>query len=50
VIEASERDFRIILASDATSGISGLGVAEVAKMGVKVMTAVQIVSWLEKAD
>jgi len=50
VIEASERDFRIILASDATSGISELGVAEVAKMGIKVMTAVQIVSWLEKAD
>ena len=34
----------------ATSGTSGQGVAEVAKMGVKVMTAVQIVSWLEKVD
>ena len=47
IIEASERDFRLILVHDAVSGIYEPGVAELAKIGVNVMTTVQTISWLD---
>lgn len=47
VYEASERDFRIILVTDAVSGIYDQGEKELASIGVRLMTAGECVKWLQ---
>lgn len=47
VYEASERDFRIIVVTDAVSGIYDQGEKELTSIGVRLMTAGECVKWLE---
>jgi len=49
VYEASERDFRIVLASDAVSGLYERGAAELANIGVTIETATKIASLVRAA-
>ncbi len=44
VYEASERDYRIVLVSDATSGLYELGVKELVGIGVSIQTAGEILA------
>ena len=44
--EASERDFRLVLVADATSGLTDVGAAEVAAIGVSVLPAATIAAAL----
>ena len=44
--EASERDFRLVLAADATSGLSVGGASEVAAIGVAVLAVAEIAAAL----
>jgi hypothetical protein len=37
--EASERDFRVVLATDATSGLYDRGARELEAIGVQLMTS-----------
>jgi nicotinamidase-related amidase len=46
VYEASERDFRIVLAKDATSLVYDIGLQELKAIGVSIMSANECVSWL----
>jgi len=47
VYEASERDFRVVLAADATSGLYERGVEECRRIGVSVWDVADIRKWLE---
>lgn len=49
IYEASERDFRIVLARDAISGLYERGERELANIGVRLMGAAQIVQGLTGA-
>jgi nicotinamidase-related amidase len=42
IYEASERDFRVVVASDALSGIYDRGVRELANIGVEVMATADV--------
>ena len=46
IYEASERDFRIILAKDATSLIYDIGLQELQNIGVSSMNTDQCIAWL----
>src|SRR5215218_10526629 len=46
IYEASERDFRIILAKDATSFIYNIGLQELENIGVSVMDTDECIAWL----
>ena len=46
VYEASERDFRVVFVSDATSGTYGRGLAELENIGVRVDDADGTIEWL----
>ena len=46
IYEASERDFKIVAARDAISGIYELGIRELRNIGVKVLSSGQIVDQL----
>lgn len=46
VYEASERDFRLALVTDATSGLYERGESELADIGVRLLTAGQCEQWL----
>lgn len=46
IYEASERDFRIVLASDAVSGLYDRGAAELERIGVRVMDTESILRML----
>lgn len=46
VYEASERDYRPVLVSDATSGVYDRGVEELAGIGVTVQETADVVEWL----
>lgn len=48
IYEASERDFRIVLASDATSGLYERGRRELESVGVKVMSTGDVVASLAR--
>jgi hypothetical protein len=50
IYEASERDFRIILAKDATSIIYDLGLQELQNIGVSSMNTDECVAWLARAS
>jgi nicotinamidase-related amidase len=46
IYEASERDFRIVLAKDATSLVYDIGLQELKAIGVSIMSDDECVSWL----
>jgi nicotinamidase-related amidase len=46
IYEASERDFRIILARDATSLVYDIGTQELINIGVSVMDTDECIAWL----
>jgi len=48
IYEASERDFRIALATDAVSGLYEEGIKELQRIGVFIQDAAEIISWLGK--
>jgi nicotinamidase-related amidase len=47
IYEASERDFKIVLAKDATSGVYDIGLQELKNISVSVMSADECIAWLE---
>jgi hypothetical protein len=49
VYEASERDFRVVLAADAMSGVYDQGAAECRRIGVGVWNVAETVTWLAQA-
>jgi nicotinamidase-related amidase len=48
VYAASNRDFRIVLATDAVSGANDVALAELARIGVYLMTSDQCLAWLAR--
>lgn len=46
IYAASNRDFRIVLATDATSGVTDVGLNELAHIGVYLMTSDQCLGWM----
>ena len=50
VYEASERDFKIVLVTDAVSGLYGQGMKEMANIGVHLMTAAQCRKWCSRTE
>jgi nicotinamidase-related amidase len=48
VYAASNRDFRIVLATDAISGATDAGLDELAQIGVYLMGSEQLLSWLKR--
>ena len=46
IYEASERDFRLVMASDGISGLYERGIAELEGIGVAVMTSEEIAAAL----
>src|SRR6266478_4885112 len=48
VYAASNRDFRIVLATDAVSGANDVALAELARIGVYLMTSDQCLGWLAR--
>ena len=48
IYEASERDFRIVLVSDAISGLYDRGVEECRAIGVKVLGLSETLDWLAR--
>lgn len=48
VYAASNRDFRIVLATDAISGASDAGLDELAQIGVYLMSSEQLLNWLKR--
>ncbi len=49
IYEASERDFRVLLADDATSGLYERGRVELESIGVTLMPAAEVAAALERA-
>ncbi len=49
IYEASERDFRIVLAKDATSGLYDRGCHELESIGVRLMSTVEVIESLGHA-
>jgi len=47
VYEASERDYRIVLVPDATSGTYERGLSELSNIGVALMDTAEVVEWIE---
>jgi hypothetical protein len=50
IYEASKRDFRIILAKDATSLIYNIGLQELQNIGVSLINTDECIAWLAKAS
>ncbi len=50
IYEASERDFRILLADDAISGLYGQGRAEMANIGVSLMSTRELISAIRNSQ
>jgi nicotinamidase-related amidase len=48
VYAACNRDFRIVLATDAVSGTNDMALAELGRMGVYLMTGDQCLAWLAR--
>jgi nicotinamidase-related amidase len=46
ILEASERDLRVVLLTDAVGGASEDGLQELARLGVHLMTTEHCLSWL----
>lgn len=49
IYEASERDYRIVLAEDATSGLYDRGRSEMTDLGVILQTAEQVIDCLQQS-
>jgi len=49
IYEASERDFKIVLVTDAVSGLYERGMKEMADIGVHLMTAAECRKWCSEA-
>jgi len=49
IYEASERDLRVVLATDAISGLYAQGERELANIGVRLMSAAEVTSALARA-
>lgn len=47
VYEASERDLRVVLVADATSGVYERGLREMRNIGVTVRDTGECLAWLE---
>lgn len=47
IYEASERDFRVILVSDAMSGLYDRGITECCRIGVDVRDVSATLEWLD---
>jgi nicotinamidase-related amidase len=47
VYEASERDYRIVLVPDVTSGTYERGLSELSNIGVALMDTAEVVEWIE---
>jgi nicotinamidase-related amidase len=47
IYEASERDFRIVLAKDATSLVYDIALQELQNIGVSLMDTDECIAWLE---
>lgn len=50
VYEASERDFRLALVTDATSGLYARGARELADIGVRLFTAQECAAWVAESE
>jgi len=50
IYEASERDFRIVVAKDAISGIYDRGIDELKRIGVNVLTTDECIAELKSCD
>jgi nicotinamidase-related amidase len=50
IYEASERDFRIVLAKDATSLVYDIGLQELRSIGVSIMSANECATWLDSVE
>ena len=50
IYEASERDFRIVVASDAISGLYPRGQEELSDIGVTVLSTDECLAWIAKAS
>ena len=50
IYEASERDFKIGLATDAVSGLYEEGIRELERIGVSIQKTGEIISWLEEVS
>src|ERR671922_2101870 len=50
IYEASKRDFRIILAKDATPLIYDIGLQELQNIGVSLMNTDECIAWLARAS
>ena len=48
IYEASERDYRLIVVSDATSGMYRRGIEELENIGVAVQDTVDTIEWISK--
>lgn len=46
IYDASNRDYRIVLVSDAMSGVYDQGLLELSEIGVKMLSSDQIATWL----
>lgn len=47
IYEASERDFKIVMVEDATSGVYDVGLKELEDIGVEVMDTNRCIAWLQ---
>ena len=50
IYEASERDFRTVLAKDATSLVYDIGLQELKNIGVLIMSAEECVTWISSFE
>ncbi len=50
IYEASERDFKVALATDAVSGLDEQGIRELERIGGSTQKTAEIISWLEEAS
>ena len=46
--EASERDYRLVFVSDATSGVYGRGIEELENIGVAVQNTADTIEWISE--
>jgi nicotinamidase-related amidase len=50
IYEASERDYRLVFVSDATSGVYERGIDEVENIGVRVAETGETIEWITESD
>jgi nicotinamidase-related amidase len=50
IYEASERDFKTVLAKDGTSAVYDIGLQELKNIGVSIMSTDECVTWLDSLE